>query len=99
MTVITLSAPFGAGGSEIGPAVARRLGVRFLDRAIPTEVAERLAVPLREALLREHAASGGAVILGRAAAIVLRDEPGALHVRLGGPKESRIEQGMRIQGI
>jgi hypothetical protein len=146
MTLITLSAPYGAGGSEIGPAVARRLGVRFLDRAIPTEVAERLAVPLREAMerdqavenwltralltfghvgpalagaapapnqlldddafrqateqvLREHAAGGGAVILGRAAAIVLRDEQGALHVRLGGPKEARIEQGMRLQGI
>jgi cytidylate kinase len=54
MTLITLSAPYGAGGSEVGPEVARRLGVPFVDRAIPTGVAERLAVPLREALERDE---------------------------------------------
>src|SRR5687768_3099374 len=126
MTVVTLSAPYGAGGSQIGPAVAQRLGLPFVDRAIPTAVAERLAVPLADAverdesvgswlsralltfgqvgpalagatpvpeivmtedtfcdateqILRQHA-SEGAVILGRAGAIVLRDHPDALHV-------------------
>ena len=146
MTLITLSAPYGAGGSQVGPAVAERLGIPFVDRAIPTRVAERLAVPLREAVerdeavggwltrallsfgqigpvlggatpvpeavltddafreateqaLREHAAGEGAVILGRAAAIVLRDHPGALHVRLTGPKEERIAQGMLLERV
>jgi cytidylate kinase len=146
MTVITLSAPYGAGGSRVGPAVARMLGLRFVDRVIPTEVAERLAVPLREAIerdeavegwltrallsfghvgpvlagagapagevldddafrqateqvLREHAAGPGAVILGRAGAVVLGAEPRTLHVRLDGPEAARIEQGMRIQGV
>ncbi len=146
MTLITLSAPYGAGGSQVGPAVAQRLGVPFVDRAIPTSVAQRLAVPLREAIerdeaigswltrallsfgqvtpvlagatpvpeqlltddafrrateqvLREHAAGEGAVILGRAAAIVLRGHPGALHVRLTGPEQARIEQGMRLEGV
>jgi cytidylate kinase len=144
MTLITLSAPYGAGGSQVGPAVAERLGIPFVDRAIPTRVAERLAVPLREAIerdeavgnwltrallsfgqlgpvlggatplpgavltddafreateqvLREHAAGEGAVILGRAAAIVLADHPGALHVRLTGPREARISQGMLLE--
>ena len=55
MTLITLSAPYGAGGSEVGPAVAQRLGVPFVDRAIPTSVAQRLAVPLREAIDRDEA--------------------------------------------
>jgi Cytidylate kinase-like family len=145
MSLVTLSAPYGAGGSQVGPAVAERLGVQFLDRAIPTGVAERLAVPLRDAIerdeavgswltrallsfgqagpvlagatpvpgsvlteeafreateqvLRQHAAEG-AVILGRAGAIVLRDVPGALHVRLTGPRESRIAQGMLLEGV
>ena len=146
MTVVTLSAAYGAGGSEVGPEVADRLDVEFVDRAIPTDVAERLAVPLREAVerdeaiggwftrallsfgqvgpvlagaappagatlgsdafcqateqvLRERAAGEGAVILGRAGAVVLRDHPGALHVRLTGPREARIEQGMLLEGI
>jgi cytidylate kinase len=144
--LVTLSAPYGAGGSQVGPAVAERLGVPFVDRAIPTGVAEKLAVPLREAIdrdesignwltrallsfgqvtpvlagatpvpehmltddayrqatevvLREHAAGAGAVILGRAGAIVLRDQPGALHVRLTGPHDARVEQGMRLEGV
>ena len=55
MTLITLSAPYGAGGSQVGPAVAERLGVPFLDRAIPTGVAEKLAMPLQEAFERDEA--------------------------------------------
>jgi shikimate kinase len=39
MHVVTLSAGYGAGGSVIGPAVAERLGVPFLDRALPAGVA------------------------------------------------------------
>jgi hypothetical protein len=39
--VVTLAALYGAGGSEIGPRVAERLGVPFLDREIPEAVAQR----------------------------------------------------------
>lgn len=142
---VTVSASFGAAGSVIAPKVAKRLGVRFLDRAIPAQVARQLAVPLDEALahddrsehglgrllasfsrlapvangdptavsapmfenefvaetgrvIRELAAEGG-VILGRAAAVVLGQAPGVLHVRLDGPEEARIEQASRILGI
>jgi cytidylate kinase len=142
MPLVTLSAPYGAGGSQVGPALADRLGVRFLDRALPREVADRLAVPVADAerhdespgsalgrvlrdiaplgvafgggpvvvdddgyrsateeIICQHAAGDGAVILGRGAAIVLRDEPGALHVRLDAPRERRIEQAMEIEGV
>jgi cytidylate kinase len=44
--LVTLSAAYGAGGSEIGPLLAQRLGVPFVDRAIPLAVAERLEVPV-----------------------------------------------------
>jgi Cytidylate kinase-like family len=141
--LVTLSASYGAGGSQVGPVLADRLGVEFLDRAIPARVAERLAVSLDSALahdeslgdaigrfassfamlpelagalvqagvpggedychhteeiIREHA-DHGAVVLGRAGAIVLRDVPGAVHVRLDGPVERRVEQAMARQGI
>ena len=44
MSLVTLSATYGAGGSEVGPELAKRLGVPFVDRLIPSEVAARLAV-------------------------------------------------------
>lgn len=135
--VVTISATYGAGGSLIGPAVAERLQLPFLDRAIPAAVAETLDVPLAEVLAREErrpgllarmlaalsagdvaigaqpvpepsgpstedafqasteevlrtAASTGAVILGRAGALILATEPHALHVRLDGPAARRV---------
>jgi hypothetical protein len=123
--------------------VAQRLGVEFLDRAIPTRVADRLQVPLDEALahdeslgdaigrlvstfallpelagamvqagylagedyrreterlIKEHT-EGGAVILGRAGAVILRDHPGALHVRLDGPAERREAKARELGGL
>jgi cytidylate kinase len=142
--VVTVSASYGAGGSEIGPAVAEALGLPFVDRAVPAEVARRLDVPLEEAerqdesvdtglgrvissmalvpelagagplayrtfadehafrekteeVLREIAAGGG-VVLGRAAAFVLADHPGVLHVRLDGPVDARVALVVRRTG-
>lgn len=48
MTVVALSASYGAGGGFIGPALAERLDVRFLDRAIPMAVAADLDLPFDE---------------------------------------------------
>jgi hypothetical protein len=42
--IVTISASYGAGGPEVGPAVAERLGLAFHDRAIPATVAGRLGV-------------------------------------------------------
>lgn len=39
--VVTLAALYGSGESVIGPRVAERLGVPFLDREIPEAVAQR----------------------------------------------------------
>ncbi|WP_345437953.1 cytidylate kinase-like family protein [Actinoallomurus vinaceus] len=139
--VVTISATFGAGGSVIGPAVAERLGVPFVDRAIPYTVAADIGCSLEEALVHDDRAEHGlgrilanaarlpnvtlggmdvylpqrgvvpeeefvtrteqvikevadrgegAVILGRAAQIVLAGHPATLHVRLDGPRERRI---------
>ncbi|HTP19711.1 MAG TPA: cytidylate kinase-like family protein [Solirubrobacteraceae bacterium] len=56
-TVVTISASYGAGGSWIGPEVAERLGFRFIDRAIPVQVAERLSVPVEHAHVHDEAAA------------------------------------------
>lgn len=42
--VITISRQFGTGGHEIGAEIARRLGVKLLDKQILNEVAKRIAV-------------------------------------------------------
>jgi cytidylate kinase len=60
--VVTVSATFGAGGSVIGPAVAERLNVPFVDRAIPYTVAADIGCTLEEALDHDDRAEHG---LGR----------------------------------
>ena len=60
MSLVTLSASYGAGGSWLGPRLAERLDVPFLDRAIPAAVAHRLAVPIERAL--HHDESAGSVL-------------------------------------
>ena len=50
MLTVTVAATYGAGGSVIAPAVAKRLGLPFIDRAIPVAVAEEIHEPLEAAL-------------------------------------------------
>ncbi|MDQ3849572.1 MAG: cytidylate kinase-like family protein [Actinomycetota bacterium] len=45
--MVTLAALYGAGGSVVGPRVAERLGVPFLDRAIPEAVTRETGLPER----------------------------------------------------
>jgi cytidylate kinase len=57
--IITISATFGAGGSVIGPAVADRLDLPFVDRAIPAAVAAEIGCSLEEALAHDDRAERG----------------------------------------
>jgi hypothetical protein len=59
MGVVTVSAPYGAAGAEVAPAVAARLGLTFHDRAIPAKVAGRLGVPVAEAEANDDTVVGG----------------------------------------
>ncbi|WP_346619692.1 cytidylate kinase-like family protein [Blastococcus montanus] len=141
---MTISAPYGAAGAEIAPAVAERLRLPFHDRAIPAQVAGRLGVPVAEAeandetvvrglwrlvaslgtmpdpvggvvpgaplpdarayreqterILTEIATGDGGVVLGRAAAMVLRGRADALHVRLDGPRDRRLAAAVARSG-
>ncbi len=50
MGTVTIAATYGTGGSIIGPAVAKRLGLQFVDRAIPTSLLKKIHGPLGAAL-------------------------------------------------
>jgi MFS family permease len=142
--VVAVSASYGAGGALIAPRLADRLGLPFLDRAVPPGVAAALAGPLAEALSRgddgpgpagilalmaqaptlfgsqwlsspdpgeeelraatemvlwQLCAEGGAVILGRAAALLLAPYPRAFRVRLDGPPEARLRRAVEAGGL
>jgi cytidylate kinase len=140
VTLVTIAASYGAGGSRVAPELARRLGVPFLARPPVPELLgdeeeqasdERLgsggllsrlasmavswgtpAGMSAEELLpdearrgelerevRDFAAAGRGVILGRGAAVLLRDHPHALHVLLDGAAEARVRQAMAMEGI
>jgi cytidylate kinase len=50
MGTVTIAATFGSGGSVIGPAVAKKLALPFVDRAIPLALAAKIHEPLVAAL-------------------------------------------------
>jgi hypothetical protein len=60
MGTVTIAATYGAGGSIVGPAVAKRLNLPFVDRAIPVDLAEKMHDPL-VAALADDSKSGGNV--------------------------------------
>src|SRR5690242_10831860 len=47
---VTIAATYGAGGSVIAPEVAKRLGLPFVERAIPVALAQEIHEPLEQAL-------------------------------------------------
>jgi Cytidylate kinase-like family len=51
-----------------------------------------------ERILAEICHGAGGVVLGRAGAMVLRDRPDALHVRLDGPRERRLAAAVERSG-
>lgn len=59
MTLVTLSASYGSAGGVIGRALAERLDVAFVDRAIPLKVAEDLDVSLDDAVAHDMRLASG----------------------------------------
>jgi cytidylate kinase len=51
-----------------------------------------------ERVLGEIADGAGGVVLGRAGALVLKNRPDALHVRLDGPRDQRLEAAVGRSG-
>jgi cytidylate kinase len=72
------------------------------DAAPPSDVAPGdEAVAFREQAERvmRAALATGAVILGRAGTVAFRAEPAVLRVRLFGPRQARLAQAMRLDGV
>jgi Cytidylate kinase-like family len=63
MGTVTIAATYGAGGSVIAPAVAGRLGLPFIERAIPVAVAKRIHEPLEAALASDE--TNHSTVVGR----------------------------------
>ncbi|MDT0301749.1 cytidylate kinase-like family protein [Streptomonospora wellingtoniae] len=76
--VVTVSAAFGAGGSVIGPALATRLGVAFVDRAIPAAVASEIGCTLQDVLEHDDRAPTGLQRLLAGAARLPAVTPGSV---------------------
>ena len=64
MGTVTIAATYGAGGSVIAPAVAKRLGLEFIDRAIPVAMAAGMHDSLHAALAEDadHTSAIGRVL-------------------------------------
>ena len=81
--------------------MTRLVGSQTLP-SLPPILAGRITPEVKERVeqsIRVLVETGGAVILGRASAVVLAGHPGTLHVRLDGPKERRIARATGIEGI
>lgn len=167
MPVLTISRQLGSGGNEIAAAVAKRLGLRFVDREIIHRAANEAGVPetmltelsyegrrslvervldvvntmpvvpntphasLRETaapiamppasiltpvapifsqpmdayvgviaqIIRDLAAQGDIVIVGRAGQVILRDRDDTLHVHIIAPFDQRVDTLTKREGI
>jgi cytidylate kinase len=76
--VVTLAAFYGAGGTVVGPRVAERLDVAFLDRGVLTAVARRMGVPEEVAAGYDESAEpqrGIDRLLGSLARVGISDAP------------------------
>ncbi|WP_232831912.1 AAA family ATPase [Nocardiopsis sp. FIRDI 009] len=87
--VVTISATFGSGGGVIGPAVATRLRVPFLDRAVPTAVAAHIGCSLEEALRHDGRSPGGLERLLASAARLPTITLGSVDTALSGPTDTQ----------
>lgn len=59
MGIVTISASYGALGSQVGPEVAETLGLPFVDRAIPASVAHKLGVSIHDAEAKDETVASG----------------------------------------
>lgn len=61
MGTVTIAATYGAGGSVVAPAVAERLALPLIDRAIPVALAHQLAGALQADLVDDERRQSGRV--------------------------------------
>jgi cytidylate kinase len=84
-----------AGAARLPNVTLGGIDVYLPERAI---VPEEEFVSRTERIIGRAADGDGGVILGRAGAVLLADRPGALHVRLDGPRERRLARALAETG-
>lgn len=86
MPAVTVSAGYGTGGSQVARGLSERLGHRLLDRAISSQVAQRLNVSLDEAeqgtQRRGFVGKFFGPLAAMSGAVVSSDEEGAINAAL-----------------
>jgi len=103
--VVAICAPDAAGGGVIVPAVAERLGVSHQALSAPRSVPGAGENAPGDQVFRERSEheieslrTTGGVIRDGAAVVLLSDDPGVLRVRLDGPFDARVRQGVAASG-
>lgn len=86
----------GSASVELAPPDATAWAPPYQDPGFDTRKA---VLHITQEVVREAARTGNAVIVGRGAAYLLRDQPGGLHVFLRGDERSRIAVLRRAFGI
>jgi cytidylate kinase len=81
------------------PLAGGVVGAEGSDALPVTDYGEAAVFRSRAEELMRSAVADGVVILGRAGAAALRDEPDVLRVRLFGPAERREARAARIEGV
>jgi cytidylate kinase len=104
-TELGLSLPDAEAHDDAGPRGLERV-MRSLAAVGPvsgidfrTDFGDRTFCEATEQVICRHAESAGGVILGRAGAVVLRDRPRTLHVRLDGPVARRVAYAMALEDL
>lgn len=103
--ILERSAVTGAGGDPyFGPGVAAFLTEEYEDLPQPTitrghEIEDEKYIEAVRTVIREMAASGNVVFVGRGAHLILKDVPGVLRVGLVAPLEDRIKIIMKREKL
>ena len=76
---------------------SQELAVPAVGAVLPTD--EAALVRITEAVVKEVAAEGKVVLVGRAAPVVIGQLPDALHVKLVAPRENRVRYAMEAEQL
>lgn len=100
-SVVTISASYGARGDKVAPAVAERLGLPFIDRAIPADVAHEFDQLVDVTESRDEAAPSRwqRMLAGFASAATMETAPGQPRVVIETPERFRSAQEEKLRQI
>ena len=104
--VVTVAREYGSGGRQLGQLIAERLGVKCYDKEINYESSLEHSLSSKDALfvaechvIRDIAAKGSCVIVGRCADYVLDDFPGVVRVFCYSDTDNEVRRCVEKYGV